>query len=132
MTPGDGEQLLSYPIPSDTALGPPAEWARLRQRCPVAKVALPSGDEASLLTRYDDVKQVLSDPRFTRLLNADDAARVSDSESGRQALARTELQATLDVLLRRLPTLELAVSVVELRRLEGLAVGGLRDLPVRW
>ncbi|AGP60582.1 hypothetical protein M271_46085 [Streptomyces rapamycinicus NRRL 5491] len=48
----------------------------------MAKVALPSGDEASLLTRYDDVKQVLSDPRFTRLLNADDAARVSDSESG--------------------------------------------------
>ncbi|GAA1102552.1 cytochrome P450 [Streptomyces javensis] len=82
MTSGDGDQLLSYPIPSDTALGPPAEWARLRQRCPVAKVALPSGDEAALLTRYDDVKRVLSDPRFTRLLNADDAARVSDSESG--------------------------------------------------
>ncbi|MEV0968314.1 cytochrome P450 [Microtetraspora glauca] len=82
MSPGDGEQVLSYPIPSEAALEPPAEWAALRQRCPVARVKLPSGDEATLLTRYDDVKQVLADPRFTRLLNADDAARLSDNESG--------------------------------------------------
>jgi cytochrome P450 len=74
--------VLSYPIPSDAALEPPAEWAELRRQCPVAKVTLPSGDEASLITRYDDVKAVLSDPRFTRTLNADDAARVSDNESG--------------------------------------------------
>ncbi|MGP8297251.1 cytochrome P450 [Streptomyces inhibens] len=82
MEQSDGQQALSYPIPGTTALEPPAEWARLRQQCPVATVTLPSGDSASLLTRYDDVKQVLSDPRFTRLLNADDAARISDSDSG--------------------------------------------------
>jgi cytochrome P450 len=49
-----------------------------------------------------------------------------------QALARTELQVVLEVLLRRLPSLELAVPVEELRRVEGLAVGGLREVPVRW
>jgi cytochrome P450 len=49
-----------------------------------------------------------------------------------QALARTELQVTLEVLLRKLPTLELAVSAEELQRVEGLAVGGLREVPVRW
>lgn len=49
-----------------------------------------------------------------------------------QPLARTELQVVLDVLLRKLPTLELAVPAKELRRVEGLAVGGLRGLPVRW
>ena len=43
-----------------------------------------------------------------------------------QALARTELQVVLEVLLRRLPTLELAVPAEELRRVEGLVVGGLR------
>ncbi|WP_328458908.1 MULTISPECIES: cytochrome P450 [unclassified Amycolatopsis] len=69
-------------MPAPAALEPPADWARLRQRCPVAAVRLPSGDQASLLTRYDDVKQVLSDPRFTRVLNASDAARLTDSESG--------------------------------------------------
>jgi cytochrome P450 len=49
-----------------------------------------------------------------------------------QALARTELQVTLEVLLRKLPTLELAVPPEELQRIEGLAVGGLREVPVRW
>ncbi|MFC7641006.1 cytochrome P450 [Streptosporangium lutulentum] len=49
-----------------------------------------------------------------------------------QALARTELQVVLEVLLRKLPTLELAVPAAELERVEGLAVGGLRALPVRW
>ncbi|MDR7304345.1 cytochrome P450 [Haloactinomyces albus] len=78
----DGEQALNYPIPGSAALEPPQEWERLRQQCPVAKVNLPSGDEASLVTRYQDVKRVLSDPRFTRQLDADDAARVSANESG--------------------------------------------------
>ncbi|RDG38996.1 cytochrome P450 [Streptomyces corynorhini] len=82
MSQDHGEQVLSYPLSSDSALEPPADWARLRQGCPVARVKLPSGDEASLLTRYEDVKQVLSDPRFTRQLDADDAARLSDTESG--------------------------------------------------
>jgi cytochrome P450 len=49
-----------------------------------------------------------------------------------QPLARTELQVVLEVLLRKLPSLELAVPADELRRVEGLAVGGLRELPVRW
>jgi cytochrome P450 len=49
-----------------------------------------------------------------------------------QPLARTELQVVLDVLLRRLPTLDLAVGADELRRVEGLAVGRLHELPVRW
>jgi cytochrome P450 len=49
-----------------------------------------------------------------------------------QALARSELQTVLDVLLRRLPSLELAVPVEALRRVEGLVVGGLREVPVRW
>ncbi|MDT8915261.1 cytochrome P450 [Amycolatopsis sp. PS_44_ISF1] len=79
---GPTDQALSYPIPVPSALEPPGEWARLRHERPIARVRLPSGDEASLLTRYEDVKQVLSDGRFGRLLNADDAARLSDSESG--------------------------------------------------
>lgn len=78
----ESEQLRSYPIPAPAALEPPPEWETLRTQCPVARVQLPSGDEASLLTRHDDVKQVLSDPRFGRLLDAPDAARISDTESG--------------------------------------------------
>ncbi|MEU6998860.1 cytochrome P450 [Nonomuraea sp. NPDC046570] len=68
--------------PGDAALEPPAEWAELRGQCPVAQVRLPSGDQATLLTRYEDVKQVLADPRFTRRLNAPDAARLSAEGGG--------------------------------------------------
>jgi cytochrome P450 len=77
----DGGPVLGYPIPSDAALEPPAEWAQLRQQCPVARVTLPSGDKAALVTRYADVRQVLSDPRLTRP-GHDDAARIADNESG--------------------------------------------------
>lgn len=49
-----------------------------------------------------------------------------------QALARVELQTVLSVLLERLPTLELAVPAEDLRRQEGLLVGGLEEVPVRW
>jgi cytochrome P450 len=76
------EGLPPYPFPNPTALEPPPEWARLRSRCPVARIELASGDEALLLTRYDDVRAMLSDPRFTRQLDAEDASRVSDSEDG--------------------------------------------------
>ncbi|TKG70777.1 cytochrome P450 [Prauserella endophytica] len=87
------EEALGYPFTGPAALEPPGEWERLRQRCPVARVTLPSGDEASLLTRYDDVKQVLADPRFGRLLNAPDAARISATESG--GLFNNEMATTL-------------------------------------
>ncbi|MCE3550756.1 cytochrome P450 [Pseudonocardia sp. RS11V-5] len=74
--PGTGE--LHYPLPAPDPLDPPKEWAELRDRCPVARVTLPSGDHAQLLTRYDDVKQVLSDPRFPRV-GGGQGARISDS-----------------------------------------------------
>ncbi|MGZ0148329.1 cytochrome P450 [Kribbella sp. WER1] len=76
----DSEQLVQYPIPPVDAIEPPPEWERLRQQCPVAHVQLPSGDQAALLTRYDDVRQVLSDPRFAR--TAEGSARVSAEGTG--------------------------------------------------
>lgn len=78
MSQDEAVRTLSYPLPNPAPLQPPAEWAELRERCPVAPVTLPSGDGASLLTRYDDVRSVLSDPRCTRALTADDAARMSE------------------------------------------------------
>jgi hypothetical protein len=43
-----------------------------------------------------------------------------------------ELQVVLEGLLRRLPTLELAVPSAELPLVEGLLVGGLREVRVIW
>ncbi|WP_329056085.1 cytochrome P450 [Amycolatopsis sp. NBC_01488] len=75
-------ELPRFPFVAETALAPPAEWAEFRAKCPVAHVQLASGDEAALITRYADVKNVLSDPRWTRPTPADNAARVADTESG--------------------------------------------------
>ena len=75
-------ELPRFPFVAQTALAPPAEWAEFRAKCPVAPVRLASGDEAALITRYADVKNVLSDPRWTRPTPADNAARVADTESG--------------------------------------------------
>src|SRR5262245_21557358 len=95
MSQASDAPALPYPIPvpADSALEPPAEWARLRQDRPMAPVVLPSGDGAALITRYADVKQVLADPRCTRVLSADDAARLTDSESG--GVFNSEVAATL-------------------------------------
>jgi len=43
-------------------------YAGLRRAAPVARTQLPSGHHAWLVTRYDDVRQVLSDARFSRNL----------------------------------------------------------------
>lgn len=76
----DQGEVLSFPFANPAALEPPAEWAQLRQRCPVTPVSLPSGDAAMLVTRYDDVKRVLADPRFPRPTRQ--GARVAATESG--------------------------------------------------
>ncbi len=82
MTDAQDTDSLSYPIVSPAALEPPPQWADLRQKCPVARVTLPSGDEAALLTRYEDVKRALSDPRLSREgLASPDAARVAAGDS---------------------------------------------------
>ncbi|MEU6250358.1 cytochrome P450 [Glycomyces sp. NPDC047010] len=73
---------LQYPIPNDAVLDPPAEWAELRGKCPVAHVTFASGDPATLLTRYEDVKATLADPRFTRTSAEGNSARVSEESGG--------------------------------------------------
>lgn len=74
--------LLDYPIPSDRAIEPPPEWEELRQQCPVAKVRLASGGEATLLTRYDDVRAMLTDGRFGRVIPASGTGVGSQDDGG--------------------------------------------------
>jgi len=76
MNADDTEQVQDYPFRSDAPLDPPPQWAELREGCPVAPVRLPSGDQAMLLTRYQDVRSVLSDRRFSRQLGTEGAARI--------------------------------------------------------
>ncbi len=72
-------EVLKYPIPNEGTLEPPPEWAELRGKCPVAHVTFPSGDAAKLVTRYDDAKALLADPRFGRG-TGQDAASVTEGD----------------------------------------------------
>ncbi|MCE7983414.1 MAG: cytochrome P450 [Caldilinea sp. CFX5] len=47
-------------------------------------------------------------------------------------LARLELQVALETLLRRLPTLQLAISSQEVQYNDGFVIRGLKGLPVLW
>ncbi|WP_306316848.1 MULTISPECIES: cytochrome P450 [unclassified Streptomyces] len=67
----------TFPFPPGPYGSPPAAYAARRAAaCPLAPVTLPSGDEALLATAYDDVRQVLTDPRFSRNLRHPGAPRM--------------------------------------------------------
>lgn len=59
------QKLLAFPFPyADHSMECPAEYERLRQECPVAKVHMPYGGDAFLLTRYTDVVKAYTDPQY--------------------------------------------------------------------
>ncbi|WP_188192121.1 cytochrome P450 [Nonomuraea sp. SYSU D8015] len=76
------DAIPDFPFDRPTALEPPPKLAELRAQCPVAHVRLPSGDVAALVTRYDDARMVMADPRFSRNLAREGAARLSTTEDG--------------------------------------------------
>ncbi|MEU2768352.1 cytochrome P450 [Streptomyces diastaticus] len=55
-----------FPFPITSALDPSPEYARLRTEKPISRVTLPSGDIAWVVTRYEDVRFVFNDARFSR------------------------------------------------------------------
>ncbi|WP_329459108.1 cytochrome P450 [Streptomyces sp. NBC_01497] len=97
MTDTDATKALPYPLKAPSALAPPEDWESLRRECPVAPVTLPSGDGATLLTRYEDVRTALSDPRFSREgLTRPDAARVA--AGGSEGIFNSPMARTLNAL----------------------------------
>ena len=60
--PGD----LVFPFSGSSYRGPAPEYADLRAQCPVARVKTDGGVDAWLLSRYDDVREGLADPRLGR------------------------------------------------------------------
>ena len=62
----DGAALITeFPVARSCPFHPPAPYGHLQRECPVARVRLSSGCEAVLITRYEDVRSVLDDPRLS-------------------------------------------------------------------
>ncbi len=60
------DDVLDIPFADAFSFDPSPTWARLREESPVVRVRTLAGAEVWLVTRYDDVKLVLADPRFSR------------------------------------------------------------------
>ncbi|MFG1646933.1 cytochrome P450 [Amycolatopsis sp. NPDC049252] len=66
-------------------------YAALRDECPVARITPPHGEDAWLLTRHDDVREVLADPRFSRITpEGHDEARVAPMPIGTSIMGLDE------------------------------------------
>jgi nocardicin N-oxygenase len=69
-------QPCPYPFRRPSALEPPRELAGLHAQ-PLVPVVLPSGDQAVLVTRYADVRALLTSEGLSRNLARPGAARIS-------------------------------------------------------
>jgi len=59
------DAVPTLPITRTCPYAPPAEHRRLREESPLAKVKLPTGATAWVATRHEDIRAILSDPRFS-------------------------------------------------------------------
>ncbi len=66
-----------YPFVFPSATEVPKELLDDLHSEPVVPVTLPSGDTALLITRYDDIRAVLTDPRVSKNRNRPDVARMT-------------------------------------------------------
>ena len=53
------------PAPRSCPFAPPAEYQRRREEAPASRVTLPNGRPAWAVTRHEDVRALLTDPRFS-------------------------------------------------------------------
>jgi cytochrome P450 len=65
MTAPDEPILIDYPVRREDPFELPAAYRAAMLESPVRKVRLWDDSQAWLVTRYDDVRMVLSDPRFS-------------------------------------------------------------------
>ncbi|MGW8984837.1 cytochrome P450 [Streptomyces parvus] len=61
------KRIRDYPFDMED-ISVSAQYARLREDEPMSRVRLPFGEPSWLATRYDDVKLVMTDPRFSRAI----------------------------------------------------------------
>ncbi|MER7015763.1 cytochrome P450 [Saccharopolyspora sp. NPDC000359] len=67
MTTPDEKQAAQrdFPMRRQCPFSPPEEYAQLREEGPLARVTLPTGRQAWVVTRHAEVQQVLADPRIS-------------------------------------------------------------------
>ena len=62
---GDGAAELRLPTTREGPFDPPAEYRRLQDEDPVARLAFPDGSHGWLVSQYEHVRALLADPRIS-------------------------------------------------------------------
>jgi cytochrome P450 len=65
MTEVVDQEVSTFPLPRTCPFEPPAEYQELREEAPISRVNLPDGNQAWVVTRHEDVRTILTDPRFS-------------------------------------------------------------------
>jgi len=120
-------ELVSYPFDKANRLDVHPMYARLRTRPGLLRVQLPYGTPAWLATRYEDVKQLVGDPRFSReQAVGEDEPRIQPFSH--RADSMTMMDPPGHTRLRRVVTRAFAVRRIErLRPRTQAIVDGLID-----
>ena len=107
----DAPVVRSYPFGPVNGLDIDPKYAWLQEHEPLARVRLPYGEEGWLLTRFDDVRTALTDPRFS-LAQAviRDVPRLTEQRAG---AGLTDLDPPEHTRLRRLVTTAFTARRVE-------------------
>ncbi|MFJ3217564.1 cytochrome P450 [Kitasatospora sp. NPDC086801] len=110
------DQARQFPFDLPMALDEEPRYAALRRDEPVVRIALPFGGEGWLVTRHEDVKAVLSDPRFCRAkaFGREDMPRVTPEPMPSGNILA--MDAPEHTRLRRLTTKAFAARSVEKMR----------------
>lgn len=124
MTAGEDTGTFDLYSPGFAA-DPYQVYGAMRRRAPAYLARYPGGLDLWLVTRYDDVRTVLSDPRFSMSSDHSDSPLFADDaeEHGTQGLERnlTNLDPPDHTRLRRLVTREFSAARVEALRTDVVA-----------
>jgi cytochrome P450 len=77
-----GSEILDFPFEHRFVGEPSPMAAKLRDQRPLCQVRLPNGTLAWFVLRYDEVQQVMSDPRFSRMIRHTNTRYVKDQGDG--------------------------------------------------
>ncbi len=112
-----------YPFSEPDGLTLDPAYADLREHAPLARIRMPYGEEAWLVTRFDDARVVLGDPRFSRAASLEhDQPRVTPEAP---PLGILDMDPPDHTRLRRLVAKAFTTRRVELLRprIEEIAAG---------
>jgi cytochrome P450 len=109
----------SFPVsrPSGCPFDPPARYAGYRRAEAPVKVATPAGVDAYVISRYDDVRTLLRDPRLSsRLAPSDHVVPDADLDRAAETGSILQVDGAAHKRLRRLLATEFAARRMEAMR----------------